>query len=532
MKGAPLATIFVLLLAAGRALGAAPAAPAAEPGATRWAVIIGNNRGDADEATLRFAEADAVRVHDVLKGLGGFPVENTMVLLGEEAGTVRRALLALNDRIRNAAPSARGGATLMVFYSGHADARALHLGGTRLDVSELELLVRGSPAAFRLLVIDACRSGSLTRVKGGTNTDPFPIDVSIERMDGEGAVFLTSSAANEDAQESDDVGGSFFTHYFVSGLLGAADANGDGRVLLEEVYAYAYENTLRASSRTMAGLQHPTFRYDVRGRGAIVLSTVDDLRGTRGRLQLPASRPFLVLRGGREGPVVGEMGARDPGRRLTLPAGRYFVRGRSRDALLEGEVEVRPGATTVVDERLLTRTEYARLVRKGGERTASPGVLAGYRARSALLGGSLCQGAFAGYGVDWQRLTAWLRLAYCQAAFENGWLAGQTRELSLDVRLAHAFDLPGVTVDLALAAGAALLRQRFTTQGAAPPRTTTAGRLAAELGVFRDLRGGYFLVGTAGAEIYLLRRRSEGAERPTFGPSVAAGGSLGLGKRW
>src|SRR5204863_443943 len=141
------------------------------------------------------------------------------------------------------------------------------LGTTSLELRELEQLVRGSAASFRLLILDACRSGALTRVKGGTPIPPFEIQLG-ERVAGEGAVFLTSSSASEDSQESDEIKGSFFTHALVSGLLGAADANSDGRVTLDETYRYAYDATLRASSRSLAGVQHPTFEYDVRGMGA------------------------------------------------------------------------------------------------------------------------------------------------------------------------------------------------------------------------------------------------------------------------
>src|SRR5258707_13812159 len=94
-------------------------------------------------------------------------------------------------------------------------------------------MVRGSSATFRILVSDACRSGALTRVKGGQRAPPFPIGTG-EQLSGEGVVFLTGSSANEDAQESDELRGSFFTHAFNSGLLGAADTAGGGRVTLEE----------------------------------------------------------------------------------------------------------------------------------------------------------------------------------------------------------------------------------------------------------------------------------------------------------
>jgi len=170
--------------------------------------------------------------------------------------------------------------------------------------------VRGSAAAFRLLILDSCRSGALTRVKGGTPIPPFDIQLN-EKMAGEGAVFLTSSSASEDSQESDELKGSFFTHALLSGLLGAADENGDGKVTLDEAYRHAYEATLRASSRTLAGTQHPTFQYDLRGTGDLVLASLDARSPTRAWLELPAGKTWLVFQENADGAVVGEVSSAD-----------------------------------------------------------------------------------------------------------------------------------------------------------------------------------------------------------------------------
>jgi hypothetical protein len=255
--------VFASLLCAMLASGAAHAQ------LERFAVVVGNDSGQEGDPTLRYAETDASRVAAVLQEVGGVRPENLVLLRGQDAGTVRRTLIAINDRLR-----ASGGQTvLIVYYSGHADAGALHMGATPFELPELEQLVRGSSANFRLLILDACRSGALTRVKGGTPIPPFEVQLG-ERVAGEGAVFLTSSSASEDSQESDEIKGSFFTHALVSGLLGAADENGDGRVTLDEAYRHAYEATLRATSRTWAGTQHPTFEYEVRGQGDVVLATL------------------------------------------------------------------------------------------------------------------------------------------------------------------------------------------------------------------------------------------------------------------
>ena len=203
------------------------AASTASAEVVRFAMVIGANRGLAGEESLRYAVDDATKVARVLGELGGVPAEHMTVLADRDAESVRRALIVLNERIR-ARRTAGAEIVLYVYYSGHADAHALHLGGTTLELAELEGLVRGSAADLRLLVLDACRSGALTRVKGGRPAPPVAIALD-DRLRGEGLAILSSSSGSEDAQESDDLRGSFFTHYLVSALLGAGDDEADVR---------------------------------------------------------------------------------------------------------------------------------------------------------------------------------------------------------------------------------------------------------------------------------------------------------------
>lgn len=234
-------------------------AAAADP--NRFALIVGDNRGEHDEPQLRYAQSDAERLASVLKTLGGFEPQNVTVLAGAPADEITRVLAALGERARAYA----GDSLLLVYYSGHADATALHLHGTRLPIAELGAQVAGAAASARVLVLDACRSGTITRVKGGTPAPAFDITPAFA-VGAQGVAFLSSSAAGESSQESDALGASFFTHALVSALLGAGDANHDGAVTLAEAFSYAREQTLAATSRTIYGPQHPTYRYDLGGR--------------------------------------------------------------------------------------------------------------------------------------------------------------------------------------------------------------------------------------------------------------------------
>ena len=145
------------------ALGLVLAASAAEH---RYALILGHNQGDFDEASLQFAQRDARRVGEVLTSMGGVPSRNLILLEAPDAGQVRGALDRLDKELSELPEDDQ--VVVFVFYSGHADASALHLGGTRLALKELEASVQALPADARVLLLDACRTGELTRRKGAT----------------------------------------------------------------------------------------------------------------------------------------------------------------------------------------------------------------------------------------------------------------------------------------------------------------------------------------------------------------------------
>jgi Caspase domain len=495
----------------------------------RFGVFIGNDRGDSGDAQLHYAGTDAERVRDVLQDIGDLPPSNVVFLREQDATSVRRSLIAMNDRIRARSAQPDTQIVLFVYYSGHADAAALHLGASRLDIAELEQIVRGSAAHFRVLVLDACRSGVVTRTKGGQLAPAFAVKLG-EKLDGQGVVFLTSTAANEDAQESDELKGSFFTHYFTSALVGAADTDGDGRVQLDEAYRYAYDATLRATSRTWAGSQHPSFRYELGGQGRIPLTTLKS--AARGTLSFPPDRAYLVFRGSQNGPVVAEVTAKAASRGLSLRPDRYFIRGRASDHVLEGELTLAAGEVRVVEDGALRRAEYARLVRKGGSDVRRVhGPVAGYTFRSALRNGTgFCHGAYAGYGLTLSTLSITARIDGCTSSFDNAFLQATTNEAGGDLRFAHAWDLPVVTVDLGLSVGGSWLRQTFEAAGNAPARDSFAARSAVNLGLAVELGGGFELTAESAAETYLFRLQT--ATSSSLTPSLAYRQRVGLAKHW
>jgi hypothetical protein len=180
-------------------------------------------------------------------------------------------------------------------------------------------------------------------------------------------VILTSSTSDEDSQESDLIGGSYFSHHLASGLLGGADRSGDGRVTLFEAYAYAYDRTVADTAESAGGAQHPTFSYDLAGNGDLVLTDV--AQRNEGLLfpRAAAGGVYFLVDG--KGFVAAEVvKAHDAERRIALAPGRYRVKRRLPDRLRVGEIEIARGQITTLDEPSLRDTPFSDDPVKGAPR--------------------------------------------------------------------------------------------------------------------------------------------------------------------
>ncbi|MBF5045188.1 caspase family protein [Aggregicoccus sp. 17bor-14] len=319
----------VVLLAA--ALAAAPAAPPRE--VRRVALLVGTNDGGPERVRLRYAASDAEALGRVLDELGGVAPQDEVLLLEVNRKGFYEGLEKLRTLLGEAKLSGRRTEAL-VYYSGHSDEEGLLLRGDRVSYGELRQALAELPADVRIAILDSCASGTLARRKGGVKRPAFLVDAS---STVQGQAILTSSSADEVSQESDRVGGSFFTHNLVSGLRGAADVTGDGRVTLHEAYQFAFHETLARTEKTQAGAQHPAYDMELAGAGDLVMT---DVRSTSAGLVLSDSLEGRLFIRDAEGRLAVELN-KLPGRpmELGLAPGAYTVArelgGRSSRAALQ-----------------------------------------------------------------------------------------------------------------------------------------------------------------------------------------------------
>ena len=60
----------------------------------------------------------------------------------------------------------------------------------------------------------------------------------------------------------------------MTGLRGAADVSGDGKVTLGEAYQFAFGETLAQTTTSQAGAQHPAYDIKMAGTGDVVMTDV------------------------------------------------------------------------------------------------------------------------------------------------------------------------------------------------------------------------------------------------------------------
>jgi hypothetical protein len=317
-----------------------------------YALVIGSNRGGAGQHSLSYAEGDAVRMAQLLEELGRTPKANITRLMEPTPAQVEGELRTLRAQLEQRRD--RGVKTQVLFYySGHARAQALSLGAEELDLARLRNALSALPSTLTVVVLDACQSGAFSGVKGARAAADFSVS-SVHSLDTRGIAVLASSSGSELSQESPELSGGYFTHHLTVGLRGAGDADGNGRVSLDEAYRYAYDRTLSATSRTQVGGQHATLETNLAGRGDVALSYPVDADAL---LVLPEALlgRVLVQRRGR-GAVLAEL-TKVAGHPLSvaLPSAAYdvLVRDPEQPQLArECKVDLQHGKTVQLETAL------------------------------------------------------------------------------------------------------------------------------------------------------------------------------------
>jgi hypothetical protein len=294
----PHASLLALVLACG-AVSAGAALPseawADEAAPATFAVIIGSNVSvDSELPPLKYADDDAARYLDLFRVLGARTYllsrldDNTRRLhpqAAAEAMEPKRAALE-NTMVQVAADVARARdrhleTALYIVYAGHGNVRNgegyITLEDMRITGGDLAKLVKDIPATHVHIIADACASYYLaySRGPGGERRELRGFQDAPQLADDPRVGLLLSTSSARESHEWDEFQAGVFSHEVRSGLYGAADADGDGRVSYKEIAAFV--------SRANAAIPNERFRPDVHAHAPAGSETLLDIRKALGR---------------------------------------------------------------------------------------------------------------------------------------------------------------------------------------------------------------------------------------------------------
>lgn len=327
----------------------------------RFALYVAANNGGKEREVLRYAASDAEKLKNTMQEIGGIDNKNSVILTEPNQVEVEKALQEFAKKVNLAKQTSRR-TEFIFYYSGHSDENALLLGEESFGYSQLKSAINSVPSDIHVVMLDSCFSGNFIRAKGGTRQKSFLVD---ESSIVSGHAYLSSSSESEASQESDLIQSSFFTHALITGLRGAADSSGDNKVSLNELYYYAFNETLSQTEQSTIGTQHPSFDITLVGSGDLVLSDIS------------TAESILVLNSDLQGKIyirnedtkilVSEIkksaGNSIP---LALPSGNYKVTMIQENQTLEANAKLKSGRSVSLVAKKFKKVDTTDTRTRGG----------------------------------------------------------------------------------------------------------------------------------------------------------------------
>ncbi|MFZ5890864.1 MAG: hypothetical protein ACOY0T_07430 [Myxococcota bacterium] len=318
----------------------APAAPVTTAAANeplRFAVVVGNNKSlGRRRPELRYADDDAARYYEIFQTIAPGRVtllaefdRDTERLFsdanGKAIGPTRKNLELTGQRVAEqvrAATAAGRESELYFVFAGHGDVAQgegfIEMSDERFRSRDLSAWLKSIPFTRAHVILDSCNSFFMLGVRkpGGRHfaTSEDAARSLAARLPNVG-VFLSTSADGE-AFEWSEIQSGIFSHVVRSGLLGGADANGDGSVSYLELAGFVHTAT--------ADVKNPNMRPHVfaRGPGArddVPIANLQSMTGVR-RFQLSDSAALrLRLRNADGLPLIDAHSERAAKLELALP---------------------------------------------------------------------------------------------------------------------------------------------------------------------------------------------------------------------
>jgi uncharacterized caspase-like protein len=235
-------------------------------------VVVGISSYQAPALNLKWADEDALDVYDALRRGKGWDTDKITLLTNGSATKE-----AIKSAIGGLAKRVSGDDQVVIYFSGRgsygadqppfdeADGLDEYLvpydaqpSSTARDLSddEIEALLSALPTNNVVIILDTGFAGGsssagkgkcVVRATSGRAVSPRSVDGMGHDLARPGYIFITAAQDGAAPGESDQLRNGVFTHYFVEGLRGPANA-GRRTVSTQQAFAYAASRTAAFAS--------------------------------------------------------------------------------------------------------------------------------------------------------------------------------------------------------------------------------------------------------------------------------------------
>ncbi|KAA3636424.1 MAG: peptidase C14 caspase catalytic subunit p20 [Bacteroidetes bacterium] len=227
-----------------------------------WAVIIGAARY-THMPVLRYTDDDAYQIYAFLKSPegGALPDEQLRLLIDEDA-THENIMTSMRSTFLRADEND----VIMFYFSGHGlEGAFLSIDydgyNNRLEHTEITQMLKASRAKHKIVLADACHSGSILAAKTNMSEALRRYYEAFEATRG-GTALLMSSKGEEYSLEDGGLRSGIFSHFLVRGLKGEADNDSNSIITIEELFRFIHKNVRRYTGN----IQTPTLTGDYDSR--------------------------------------------------------------------------------------------------------------------------------------------------------------------------------------------------------------------------------------------------------------------------
>lgn len=227
-----------------------------------WALVAGvsdyspamNSNGVNN---LAYSDEDAKRIYQFLKSPEGGSIPDNQIILLRNAEATRQRILKDASHLFAQASAAD---LIIVYFSGHGGPNFFMAHDGALKYAEIKTIIEQSAAQKRLCVADACYSGTWSKSATAQAAQKKMTNEQLERLyydalsnSGNSIALLMSSGRNETSLEVPTLGQGLFTYYYIEGLKGGADIDGNRIITIQELFEYVKE---KVSSEAMQNYNH------------------------------------------------------------------------------------------------------------------------------------------------------------------------------------------------------------------------------------------------------------------------------------